>query len=113
MISDNSVKIIQDICQFMADGGGDCAQWLVGSAADVDKVLFLDHGIPRDYRWHICRRAQSAEEARAIVQGFRNLSCEECPGSHNGAESVYVYAYLKRPRTGLDAISGIPLHSGA
>jgi hypothetical protein len=99
MISDSSVNIIRDICKLMSDGGGDCAQWRIGAAADVDHVLFVDQGVSRDYPWQICRRAPSADEARAIVVGFRNLSCEECPGGRDQNEAaVYVYAYLKNPR---------------
>ena len=98
MISENSIKIIKDICQFMAEGGGDCTQWRIGAAANAEQALFVDRGLSRDYRWQICRRAQSAEEAQAIVMGFCNLSCEECPAGRNGdGSAVYVYAYLKKP----------------
>ena len=98
MISESSVNIIKDICQFMAEGGGDCTQWRIGATADIEQVLYVDQGISRNYRWQIYRRAQSAEEAQAIVMGFRNLSCEECPACQRGrGPAVYVYAYLKKP----------------
>lgn len=105
MISETSVKIIKDICQFMAEGGGDCTEWRIGATADIARVKLVDQGISRNYRWQICRRAQSAEEAQAIVMGFRNLSCEECPASQGGeGPAVYVYAYLKKPL--LEATAG-------
>ncbi len=98
MITDSSVNIIRDICKLMSDYGDDCAQWRIGAAANVDQVLFVDQGLARNYPWQICRRAPSADEARAIVDGFRNLSCEECPGGRDRNQAaVYVYAYLKTP----------------
>jgi hypothetical protein len=99
MMPDSTITIIQDICRLMTDGRTDCSQWRIGATSNVEATLFGDCGVPRDYRWHICRKADSAAEARAIVHGFRNLSCEECPAhDKKGDESaVYVYAYLKAP----------------
>ncbi len=98
MTPDTTITIIRDICRIMTDGGGDCSKWRIGSASDLESTLFGDCGVSRDYRWHICRMANSAEEARAIVQGFCNLSCEECPTRGKEDETaVYVYAYLTAP----------------
>ncbi len=99
MLSESTIKIIRDISQFISEGGGDCSEWCIGATADVELGALREQGIPPEYRWQICRCAISGPEAWAIVQGFRNLSCEEIPlGDRHGDEtSVYVFAYRKTP----------------
>jgi hypothetical protein len=98
MLSETTIKIIRDISQIISDGGGECAEWCIGVTADVELRLLRDKGIQPEDRWQICRCAVSAVEARAIVSGFRNLSCMEVrdPGDAGGADSVYIFAYRKR-----------------
>jgi hypothetical protein len=99
MLSESTIKIIRDISQIISEGGGDCSEWCIGCTADVELRVLRDIGVPPEYRWQICRCALSGADARAIVQGFRNLSCEEVADA-NGTDSesaVYVFAYLKRP----------------
>jgi hypothetical protein len=99
MLSESTIKIIRDISQIISEGGGDCAEWCIGCTADVELRLLRELGIPAEYRWQICRCALSGSDARAIVQGFRNLSCKQVsdPNDTGGETAVYVFAYLKRP----------------
>ena len=98
MLSESTIKIIRDISQIISEGGGDCSEWCIGCTADVELRLLRELGIPPEYRWQICRCALSGSEARAIVQGFQNLSCEKIqdPGDTGGEAAVYVFAFLKR-----------------
>jgi hypothetical protein len=100
MLSESTIKIIRDISQIISEGGGDCADWCVGCTADVELRLLREFGVPPEYRWQICRCALSGSEARAIVQGFRNLSCTETPDPKDtgGEAAVYVFAYLRQPK---------------
>ena len=99
MLSESTIKIIRDISQIISEGGGDCSEWCIGCTADVELRMLRGMGIPPEYRWQICRCALSPAEARAIVLGFRNLSCEAVsdPGGTGEDAAVYVFAYLKRP----------------
>jgi hypothetical protein len=99
MLSESTIKIIRDVSQIISEGGGECSEWCIGCTADVELRQLRDSGVPPEYRWQICRCALSAAEARAIVQGFRNLCCEEVadPNGTDGDSAVYVFAYLKRP----------------
>jgi hypothetical protein len=99
MLSESTIKIIRDISQFIGDSGGECAEWHIGATSDVDLRLLRDLGIDSQYRWQVCRCALSAAEARAIVLGFKNLSCTETPDPNNadGDGAVYVFAYRRTP----------------
>jgi hypothetical protein len=99
MLSESTIKIIRDISQIIGEAGGDCSDWCIGCTADVELRMLRESGVPPEYRWQICRCALSGSEARAIVQGFQNLSCEKIadPNDNGGETAVYVFAYLKRP----------------
>jgi hypothetical protein len=99
MLSESTIKIIRDISQIISEAGGECSEWSVGCTADVELRMLRENGVPPEYRWQICRCALSGSEARAIVVGFRNLSCEPVfdPNDDGGETAVYVFAYLKRP----------------
>ena len=94
MEGERAVKIIDDISRLINAFGGDCSEWHIGVATDLERELFA-RGIPLDYPWCVCRCAASAEEARAIVRGFMNLSCK---GNLDGRDrvsvsAVYIFAY--------------------
>ncbi len=100
MLSESTIKIIRDISQFISEDGGDCSDWCVGATPDVDLGVLRKMGIGTDYRWQICRCALSVADAKAIVEGFRNLSCAEVTDSTPaaGETAVYVFAYRKPHR---------------
>jgi hypothetical protein len=100
MLSESTIKIIRDISQLISEDGGECSDWHVGATWDVDLGVLRRLGIEPGYRWQICRCALSTAEAKAIVEGFRNLSCTEVtePGHAKGEQTVYVFAYRKPHR---------------
>jgi hypothetical protein len=102
MLSESTIKIIRDVSQFISEGGGDCSDWCIGATSDVDLGPLREMGIGADYRWQICRCALSAMEAKAIVQGFRNLSCTEVMDANKADDetAVYVFAFRKRQKRG-------------
>jgi hypothetical protein len=106
MLSESTTKIIREISQFINEDGGDCSDWCVGATSDVDLGLLRSRGIGPGYHRQICRCALSAAEARAIVHGFRNLSCTEVvdPNDADGQAAVYVFAFRKP--SALTAIPG-------
>lgn len=97
MLSESTIKIIRDISQLISEDGGDCSDWLIGATWDVDLGVLRRLGIEPGYRWQICRCALSAADAKAIVEGFRNLSCMEVaePDQSGVEKAVYVFAYRK------------------
>ena len=113
MLSESTIKIIRDISQIISEAGGECSEWCVGCTADVELRMLRESGVPPEYRWQICRCALSGSEARAIVVGFRNLSCEQVfdPNDNGGETAVYVFAYLKRPMTA-DTVNGQRVEAG-
>jgi hypothetical protein len=99
MITEETATIIRDFCELNAKAGGICSEWCIGVTDNVERDLFEELGIPRDYCWCIHRCALSAKEARAIMLGFRNIGFETYS---NGKESeneskIYVFAYRKAP----------------
>jgi hypothetical protein len=99
MVPEASSQIIKDICQFMGVRGGECAEWRIGLTTSLDEGLFRAHEVPRDYPCYIWRLARSKTEAHAIVQGFKNLSCEVPSSEIELSEDspVYVFAYFVTP----------------
>ncbi len=100
MLSESTIKIIRDISQIISEAGGDCSEWCIGCTADVELRQLRGTAVPSEYRWRdLPLRALSSSEARSIVMGFRNLSCEGLsdPDDTGGETAVYVFAYLKRP----------------
>lgn len=88
-------EIIREFCELNAKSGGNCSEWCVGVTDDVERHLYRELGIPHDYRWCIHRRAVSAEEARAIAQGFLNIGYETSPDRNGNEFAIYVFAYRK------------------
>lgn len=95
MMAESSEKIINEFCELNAKAGGNCSEWCVGTTNDAERHLFEELGIPRDYPWCIHRCAISAEEARAIVEGFHNIGCEARLSPANNPPATFVFAYRK------------------
>ena len=105
MTGESTIKIIRDISQLINAGDGDCSAWHIGATSDPERQLFQERGIPRDFRWVITRRAMSAQEARAIVRGFVNLSCRlvKDSGDADYEAAVHVFAFRQPPSAALAA----------
>jgi hypothetical protein len=96
MDGERTIKIIKDISQLINASGGDCSEWRIGVATNLEREQF-GREISRDDTVSLYRCAVSAEEARAIVRGFMNLSCEgniDDRSEVNGA-AVFIYVYRK------------------
>lgn len=93
--TEKMADIIREFCDLNVKSGGNCSEWCIGVTDDVERRLFCELRIPRDYRWCIYRRAVSAEEARAIVQGFFNIGYETCLDPKGGERAIFVFAYRK------------------
>ena len=97
MMAEETAKIIKEFCDLNAKAGGNCSEWCIGTTDDVERHLFGELGITRDYPWCIYRCALSAKEARAIMLGFHNIGFEASFGGRGNEDetAVYVFAYRK------------------
>ena len=105
MMTENTAEIIREVCELNAKAGGICSDWCVGATDDAERHLFQELGIPRDYRWCIHRRAVSAKEARAIVQGFHNIGFEASFDGSDDESALQVFAYRKIATASENAVS--------
>lgn len=90
--------IVDEIAEHILKQGGQTSSWYAGITSDVDQRVFGDHSVPRKNHWRIHRKAMSADHARAAEKSLLDWGCDG--GSGGGDDSaIYVYAYLKSPKT--------------
>lgn len=85
-------QLINEIHAHIREQGGHPSNWYVGIANHPDR-LFVDHNVPRQNAWFICRRAPSAAVARAVEKAFHDWGCRGAGGG-GGYDTTIVYAYL-------------------
>ncbi len=107
MDGERTVKIISDISHLINAWGGECSEWHIGVTTDLERELFA-RGIPRDHPGCLCRCAVSAQEARAIVRGFMNLSCNGNLDERDGVNgsAVYIFAFRQPRKSNQGTVNG-------
>lgn len=92
------LEIIGSIKTFIAERGGQWADWYVGITKDIACRLFRDHRVSvHENTWIWCEAANS-ESARAVEIHFLILGCDGGPGGGD-ATSKFIYAYQRTSQT--------------
>jgi hypothetical protein len=85
-----------DIVAHIEKQSGKYETWYVDTADSKWKIrLFKEHKIPPRGYWWMTRQCYTNVAAKCVKDSLVELGCEAGPGSDDGRDAVYVYAYLK------------------
>ncbi len=99
MLAGKKEQILAAFNAYMTQCGVPNSRWYAGIANDHRRRLFVEHNVSQENGMWAYNRAVNREEARDCVLSLTNAGCDGNPDGADDKAPVYVYLYVKTPRT--------------
>lgn len=84
-------EIAEAVAKYVNEHGGLYNGWYAGITGNIERRLFVDHGVSRNGEW-IYAPANTSVTARSVEAYLHKLGCDgDTGGGDHSATVVYVY----------------------